>query len=157
MAVFTVYVLSTNGRSVAAADCVHVISDRFGWLALLFGPIWLAWHRLWWGLLAYGLAVAILALAAHALQLSSGTVFLALLIIGIFIGLEGGALRDFSLVRGGYRIADLISAPNREVAESEFFRRWPATPAAGGGRPNVPPPADNGQVIGVFPTAGGIS
>jgi len=157
MAVFTVYVLSDSGSSVAAADRVHVISDRFGWLAFLFGPIWLAWHRLWWGLLAYVLAVAMLVLAARTLQLSAGAAILVLLIMAIFIGLEGGALRDFALTRRGYRIADLISAPSREAAEREFFRGWPAAPAAGGGRPNVPLQADNGQVIGIFPTAGGVS
>jgi hypothetical protein len=157
MAVFTVYVASDSSSSLAATDRVHFIGDRFGWGALLLGPIWLVWHRLWWALLAYFVAVAILVFAAGLLHLSAGIVVPVLLIIGIFVGLEGGALRDFALTRRRYRIADIIAAPNREAAEREFFRRWPAAAATQVGRPSVPPASDNGQIIGVFPTAGGVS
>ncbi len=157
MAVFTVYVASDRNSSVAATDRVNFIGDRFGWGALLFGPIWLVWHRLWWALLAYFAALALLVFVAGLLHLPGGTIFLVLLIMGIFLGLEGGALRDFALTRRGYRLADVISAPSGEAAEREFFRRWPAVAATPGGRLGGPPPADSGQIIGVFPTAGGVS
>jgi hypothetical protein len=156
MAVFTVYVASDSSRSVAATDRINVIGDRFGWGAFLLGPIWLTWHRLWWPLLAYFLAIAGLVFAAGLLHLPAAIVFLVLLIMGMFLGLEGSALRDSALLRRRYRIAGVIAAPNRESAEREFFQRW-AAEATQGGRPSGPSRSDDGQVIGVFPTAGGVS
>jgi uncharacterized membrane protein YbhN (UPF0104 family) len=159
MAVYTVYGMPDSGATVSAADRVRFVSDRFALSALLFGPIWLAFHRLWWGLAVYGLVVAALYAGGRELHLPVATFGLVLLLVGIFLGLEGATLQEWALAGRGYRVADLISAASREGAEREFFRRWAEASAPGGaGRsPATPPRGEDGQIIGVFPTAGGMA
>jgi hypothetical protein len=157
MAVYTVYITPDSGATVLAADRVRVVSDRFAVLAVLFGPIWLACQRLWWALMAYVTAVAVLSIASYELHLPAATFAVVLLIMGIFLGLEGPVLQEFALSRRGYHVAGLVTASNREQAERDFFRRWTAVAGSrGNSRATIPPGRDDGQIIGVFPTAGGL-
>jgi hypothetical protein len=158
MAIFTIYVAQDGPRTALAADQVRIVSDRFAILALLLGPIWLAYHRLWWWLGAYVIALALVYLGSHELHLPVATTVLVLVLIGLFLGLESPALQDYGLSRRGYRVADLVSAPSREAAEREFFRHWStAAPSLGVGRLTMRGPGgDDDQIIGMFPNAGGI-
>src|SRR5947199_7926058 len=54
MPVYTVHGPMANvTQARSAADRLVFVRDGFHFWAFLFGPLWLAWHRLWLALLGY--------------------------------------------------------------------------------------------------------
>ena len=106
-----------SGRA-GAADAAF-IRDGFSWLAFLLPPLWLLWHRLW---IAAVLAVNALVLAA-GLERATGVAAAALLVsllVSIFVGLEGNAMRASALRRAGWRSWGVIEARRLDDAETRY-------------------------------------
>lgn len=96
------------------------VRDNFRWLGLIAPPLWLAWHRLW---LEAALAVALL-VGINVLAESgwfTPTIGLLSTLVGLFVGLEGPAMRIAGLRRKGYREAVALSAADIDEAELRYL------------------------------------
>lgn len=146
------------------ADKFVFLRDGFHFWAMVFGPLWLLWHRLWLVLLGYLVVSGVLGVALSLLRPEAGTRMLVLLMLAILMGLEAASLRRWSYSRGRWRQIDFVVADDEETAERRFFDRWtqhrdsepaPAwrVPAATG-QPLAAETAPQG-IIGLFPEPGG--
>ena len=173
MPVYTVHAPSTSGADLRAADQFVFARDGFHFWAMIFGPFWLVWNRLWlatigWVILIVALEVGLARLGAGRAAIGSADVLVALL-----LGFEAGSLKRWTLSRRRWRELDTVVADNEEAAERRFFDRWaksqggvsydPLTVDRGGppptrniaGQPFSEPPAAAGGIIGLFPEPGG--
>jgi hypothetical protein len=87
-----------------------VVKEGFSWLAFLFGPLWLAWHRLWAEAAIAG-GLWLLSFALPPLPSS-----LAQLALFWLIGLEGNGLRRAALLRKGCYEKAIVPAHDAEEA-----------------------------------------
>jgi hypothetical protein len=114
------YVVMQPPGSGASPDRAELVRDRFAWLGFLVPPLWLLWHRLW--------IEALLAVAASVTLTVLGDVarlgFLAAglsLLVSLFVGLEGPALRLNALRRRGWLETGVIEAGSRDEAEIRYL------------------------------------
>lgn len=131
------------------------IADRFVWLALIAPWLWLAINRLW---LATAIVVVALVLAGQVSILAGfePVGILCNFAIGLVAALEG---RDFlvrHLIRKGWRLTSVVSAPDLSSAEDIYFSSlsenagtaeqlsqpvWTTSPQKSGGKNFVDDPA----------------
>jgi hypothetical protein len=119
MPLYSVYLRGSGPKSFAEAAFVR---QAFCWKAFFFGPLWLARHRLWAGLLLWAAAYLILISAASAV-LSASAVFFIALSLQIFLGLEANRLREAKLAAKGYHLVEIGAAPARDVAVIAYYRQ----------------------------------
>jgi hypothetical protein len=107
-----------SGRAGNAADAAF-IRDGFSLPAFLLPPLWLLWHRLW---IEAALAIAALILAAGLPQFTGFTVaaLLLWLLVSLFVGLEGNALRIAALSRRGWQSWGVVEAGNLDDADTHY-------------------------------------
>lgn len=149
MKTFTVHV--PDGVPAASHDRVRFVRDGFYFWALVFGPLWIAFHRLWLVLVAYIVAIAAIEVAMFALGISGSAGLWVSLCLGILLGLEGGTLRRWTLSRRGYRQVAIVIARDAAEAEHRYFHgltEAPARFAPAHGAAALPGAPD---VIGSFP------
>lgn len=131
------------------------IADRFVWLALVAPWLWLAINRLW---LATAIVVVALVLAGRVTILAGfePVGILCSFAIGLITALEG---RDFlvrHLIRKGWTLTSVVSAPDLSSAEDIYFSGlakgaetaeqlsqpvWTTSPQKNGGKNFVDDPA----------------
>lgn len=157
MAVYTVHA-PADAASGEDADRITFLRDGFHVWAMLFGPLWLLWHRLWLALLGYLVVAVGLSVVLALLGASEGVRAAVFLLLAILMGLEAASLRRWSYSRGKWRQIDFVVAGNEQDAERRFFDRADADAAprayaaqgrfygASGSAPGI---------IGLFPEAGG--
>jgi hypothetical protein len=119
MPLYSVHLRGGGLESFAEAEFVR---QAFCWKAFFFGPLWLARHRLWVGLLLWAIAYLVL-IAALPTVLSASSIFFIALCLQIFLGLEANRLQEAKLARQGYRLTEIIAAPASELAEARFYRQ----------------------------------
>ncbi|ANT49351.1 DUF2628 domain-containing protein [Mesorhizobium amorphae] len=128
MAIYVV--MEPPGRSETAD--VTFVRDGFAWLGFLAAPLWLAWHRLWVEAALAFVVMAILSMLGEKLGLAWAGSLLSLL-VSLYIGLEGQALRIAALRRRGWHergvvAADrLYDAETRDALEAEAMAEEQAT------------------------------
>jgi hypothetical protein len=107
-------------NAVEAAERAVLIRDGFAFLAFLVPPLWLLWHRLWIeAALAFAAGVGLTALGETA---GLGFLGAALsLLVSIYVGLEGPALRINALRRRGWRDRGVVEAANAREAEIRYL------------------------------------
>ena len=121
MAVYVVMEPPGTSRNDAAAGAV-LVRDAFSVLAFLLPPLWLLWHRLWIeAALAFALGVALTALGEVA-GLGFAGAALSLL-VSIYVGLEGAALRVNALRRRGWREWGVVEAKRSGRSRDPLCRR----------------------------------
>ncbi|WP_319518352.1 DUF2628 domain-containing protein [uncultured Martelella sp.] len=99
---------------------IRFVSDRFAWLAFLFGPFWLLANRAWLaGLLTLALSI-IFGVAGYfeSLSLASSVASLAL---NLLIGFEAREWKALAMERRGFTLDDVVVAPDIETAEAMYF------------------------------------
>lgn len=97
-----------------------LVREGFSWGALIFGPIWLAAHRVWIpAVLAVVCIVLILTLAR------GGTAAALLATLVVLLGLSGHDLRRWSLDYRGYLLAQVIAARTESDALARLLERRP--------------------------------
>lgn len=119
-----IYVVMEPPRDRADADEVYV-RDGFHWLGFLLPLVWLLWNRLWIEtlvLLALMLGLGFLGDASDSAELMVGGLTL---LVSIYVGLEGSALRIWALRRRGYAEWGVVEAANRADAEIRFLSAQP--------------------------------
>ena len=172
MPVYTVHAPVTSGADLGATDRFTFIRDGFHVWALLLGPVWLVWHRLWLALLGWFVVIAAIAVAMASLGIGRGATFIAACLIALLMGLEAASLWRWTLSRHNWRQLDIVVADDEEAAERRFFDRWTANQrilddqsAIDRGSPpptrhvpgqpfSRPPPLPQSEIIGLFPEPG---
>jgi hypothetical protein len=136
-------------------DEAELVKDGFVWGAFIFTFLWFFVHRLWLAGLAVLVVVMAFDFALVALDVQPVAALLAQLLLSILIGLEASSLQRWTYARRGRPVADVVTAKDREEAETKAFARWLGHAAP---RPAAPPPPVPGApfrasepVIGLFP------
>ncbi len=146
--------------------------DGFHFWAMVFGPVWLLWHRLWLALIGWLILAGALEVGLLKLGLGWISLFFADAVVALLMGFEAASLRRWTLSRGNWRQLDIVVADDDEAAERRFFERWnrrglvdeplgvdrggpPPTRGASGHPFSNPPPLPAGGIIGLFPEPGG--
>lgn len=174
MPVYTVHAPTPGGADLRATDRFVFVRDGFHFWAMLLGPIWLLWNRLWLALIGWLVLVAAFNAGLSSLGLGRGSIVLADVIVALLMGLEASSLRRWTLSRGNWRLIDVVVANRRDAAERRFFERWSQKQrgivndqwAVDRGAPpptrnmpaqpfSSPPPLPAGGIIGLFPEPGG--
>ncbi len=158
MTTFTLH-LPRDARpgDATALDESELVKDAFSWGAFFFTFLWFFFHRLWLAgfavllvVLAFGGIMAVL--HVHPL---AGTV--AQLLLQSLIGLEANSLRRWTLSRRGLKLADVVTASDRDEAEAKAFARWleqrPAATRNPAPAPAPSTPQRPDSIIGLFPDA----
>jgi uncharacterized protein DUF2628 len=174
MPVYTVHAPSSLAADFSATDKFVFVRDGFHFWAMVFGPLWLIWKRLWIALI--GWLVVTVAFEAAVAQLGGSRLAVTAvgIIVAILTGLEASTLQRWTYSRRNWRQLDVVVADDEESAERRFFdrfttgRRWtgydplsvdrgspPPTRDVPGQRFSEPPPLPQGGIIGSFPEPGG--
>jgi hypothetical protein len=160
---YLVFEPADGGRGADSADDVVFLREKFYWLALLFAPLWLLWHRLWLGFLGWLLVVILLGVAAYALGLNQQVSAVVAWLPSLVLAFEGSELRRRKLLRAGYLDGGVAVGADLDDAERRYFSDWSvrAAPPRSDRRPSAPvlpaqpSPAGTNPVIGLFPQPGG--
>jgi hypothetical protein len=119
-----IYVVMEPPRGRADADEIYV-RDGFHWLGFLLPLVWLLWNRLWLEtlvLLAVMLGLGLLGETSGSTEMIVGGLTL---LVSIYVGLEGSALRIWALRRRGYDEWGVVEAANRADAEVRYLVSQP--------------------------------
>lgn len=163
MPVYTVHA-PADPSSREDTDKFVFLRDGFHFWAMLFGPLWLIWHRLWLVLLGYVAASAVAGISLALLGASGNVRMLVFSLLAILMGLEAASLRRWSYSRGKWRLIDFVVADDVEAAERRFFDRWTEhrdtdlSPSHEVPTTYYPPRATTAPpqgIIGLFPEPGG--
>src|SRR3712207_1421530 len=144
-----------------ALDRAELVKDGFSWSAFFFTFLWFFAHRLW--LAGLGVLAVLIAfnLALGALDVHPPAGLRARVLLSFLIGLEANSLRRGTYARRGRPAMDVVTATDREEAETKAFARWLSGPAQARPVPARTAPAApapyrplaNEPVIGLFPEA----
>jgi hypothetical protein len=97
-----------------------LVRDGFHLLAFLLPAVWLLWHRLWIEALVVIAVTTALSGAGSVAGLGSAAPVLSLL-VSLYAGLEGSALRLAALRRRGWREWGVVEADNAADAEIRYL------------------------------------
>ncbi len=174
MPIYTVHAPTAGGTDLRSTDRFVFVRDGFHIWAALFGPLWLAVHRLWLALI--GWIIAVIALELILRQAGAGTTALlcADLVVALLMGFEAASLQRWTLLRNHWSQLDVVVADDEESAERRFFDRWankqhgivndqqavdrgapPPTRDVHGLPFSRPPQLPGSGIIGLFPEPGG--
>jgi len=147
MASWVVLEAPAGGRAAPGEELV-LVRDSFSFLAFVFPPLWLLWHRLWIEAVAAFAVLMVAALLENKLGIVvSGPISL---LVSIFVGLEGNAMRVARWRRRGWSTVGVVDARTADdaetrLAESDDFEEerepdraaiTPAASAASAARPS---------------------
>ena len=143
MLVYTVYEPPAPAPTLdLRADSLVFVKEGFSMPAFLLGPIWLATHRLWLGLMLYIAAVLALLGLFQILPGGNSAVGGVLALASFAFSLEASAIRHWGLVRRGYHMIGAAAGATFEDCEHRFFTGWLA-----GQRPDALRPTDPSQSL----------
>ncbi|CCV03820.1 conserved hypothetical protein [Mesorhizobium metallidurans STM 2683] len=130
------------------------VRDGFSWLGFLVPPLWLAWHRLWIEAALAFVAMAALSMLAEKLSLGLPGSLLSLL-VSLYVGLEGAALRIAALRRRGWHEWGVVEADRLDDADTRYALEADARPDQLAPTPRIVPdaayarPAQTGMTLGL--------
>ena len=155
MTLFTVHIPVEARDPQEIADRIRVIPEKASLPAFLLGPIWLVAQGAYLAVGVWVVAMTAMVGAVLVLGLAPPGLAAVVLLIQIFIGVEGHQMARGAASRGRFKCVDVVNARDAEEAESLALRRLiaaqqPARPAAPLYRP-----ASDLPHIGLFPGAGG--
>jgi hypothetical protein len=123
------------------AEALVFVKDGFSWPAMLFAPLWLLLHRLWWPLLGYVVVNGCLHLVQQLALLDPRWLGLAAFAINVLIGFEADTLRRWALERRGWRTVGTVTGRTAAECERRFFGAWLPTQPILATNPPSPPSA----------------
>jgi hypothetical protein len=97
------------------------IKEGFSWPAFFFPVIWLVLKRLWFPLILYLLALAVVFALAARLSLSDTFVFIAALAVNLLLGMEGNERRRRAMARRGFIEEGPLVGKDLQEAELKYF------------------------------------
>ena len=116
MATYTVY-----HRTGEAPDRAVFVTEGFSFAAMVFSFLWALWHRMWIVAAVLFSFFALLSAASASAALDPVAIVAIETAMGLLLGLEGQALREWSLRLAGFREIGLVQASCREAAELKYF------------------------------------
>jgi Protein of unknown function (DUF2628) len=152
-----------DGEAVADPLGYVLVKEGFCWPALIIPELWLLFRRMWLVFLVY-LAGVVAVVVADSI-VGGNLPGAVLLLIRLFLALEGNNLRRWTLAGREYVPAGLAEGRNRDEADIRFFADWPdyvpaAAPTGEAVRPApeaASPSPEHGGIVGLFPAPGGGS
>ena len=90
MPVYTVHGPVANGAGLLAADKFTFVRDGFHFWAFAASVIWLAWHRLWLGLIGWIALTIVVNIALATLGIGRGTIVAVDLLLVAAPGIRSG-------------------------------------------------------------------
>ena len=137
----------------------RLLPESFTFSALVFGGLWLLFKRLWLAFILYALVWGGLVYLQRQIGFSFLAVMLSHTALAVFLGFEGQNLIARKLMRKGWRLVDVVEAPDLSSAERRFFERALPTGAPPRVVDTATAPArfapSSAPVIGLFPEANG--
>jgi hypothetical protein len=156
MAIYVV--MEPTGRG-EKPDTTAFVRDGFSWLGFLLPPLWLLWHRLWIEAALAFVAMAVLSVLAERLNLGLAGSLLSLL-VSLYVGLEGQALRIAALRRRGWREWGVVEAGRLDDADMRYVLEAEAQPDEQAPAQRIVPdaalarPSQTGMALGLTHTPG---
>src|SRR5882724_11394291 len=126
MPVYTVHAPTAHAADFRATDKFVFLRDGFHFWAMVLGPLWLVWKRLWLALLGWLIVVGGLEVAATALGGSRMAAVAIGIVMAVLTGLEASTLQRWTYSRRKWRQLDVVVADDEETAERRFFDRYTA-------------------------------
>src|SRR5947209_13958838 len=83
MPVYTVHAPTPGGTDLRATDKFVFVRDGFHFWAMVFGPFWLLWNRLWLALIGWIVFVAAFDAGLSRLGVGRGAIFFANIIVAL--------------------------------------------------------------------------
>jgi hypothetical protein len=140
-----------------ALEEAELVKDAFSWGAFFFTFLWFFVHRLWLAGLSILVLVVAFGVILELLDVHSAARTVAMLLLQTLIGLEANSLRRWTLARRGLSTMDVVTAADRDEAESKAFARWldakPVPLPRPAPAPALSTPRRSEPVIGLFPDA----
>jgi len=119
--IYTVY-----SQPTGAPEDVVFVREGCAWWAVLFGPFWFLYHRLWLLTGAYVVLLIVMGFTFTALALNQVVQSVIDLVITLAIAASANDLRRWHLERKEYVEVDLVGAPDLTTAEEVYFSRYAA-------------------------------
>ncbi len=110
-----IVMLPPDGSPQSRAEQAVLVRDGFSWPAFLVPWLWLLWHRLWAEGIIVILLVAAFSIFGEMVGMGLASALLGLL-VSIYVGLEGQAMRVAALRRRGYRQWGVVEGGNADEA-----------------------------------------
>lgn len=161
MSVYTVYEPPRlAGNATERAERFVFVNDGFSWGAFLFGPLWMAWHRLWLATLGFVVMVGALEVGLRVAAVANVNRAIVTILVALLVGFEAASLRRWTLRRRGWGELGTVIGDDIEAAERRFFDAWIANEDRRKSDSVTPSPilrpilAQESDVIGLFPEPG---
>lgn len=114
-----VVMLPPGGSPEQRLEQAVFLRDGYSWLGFLVPPLWLLWHRLWLEAILAFLAMALFSGLGEALNLPLVGGLLGLL-VSLYVGLEGQAMRVAALRRRGWQDWGVVEADRADTADLRY-------------------------------------
>ena len=126
---------------------VLAVASGFRWSAAIVPPLWLLWHRLWLGLVAYMMFSFVLGFALAAGDIADPAATAIGIAVSFLIGAGAADYRRWTLQRRGWRFGGVLRAGDTAEAEALYIRN------RGAGLTPPPPDAVTPSSPQAFPPA----
>ena len=100
------------------------VKEGFCWPAFFVPLLWLIYHRLWLGILAFFLVAGIVGVISQMLN-SPPTVLALSVALNLLVGAEANNWRRWTLRRKDYDPQAIVGATSLELAETKYFTENP--------------------------------
>src|SRR5882757_8011305 len=125
MSVYTVHEPPKRETGISADPERFVfVRDGFYVWAMVFGPVWLLWRRLWLALLLYVAAWICVEGILWALKAGAGAHAAIAAAFALLLGMEASSLWRWTLNRRGWNNTGVVVGDDVESAERRFFQTW---------------------------------
>ena len=117
------------------AEQLAYVKEGFSRSAALLTPVWLIGNGMWFVLVGYLGALAVIVVLVWLLGISAGWAILLASVMHVAIGLEADELKRWTLERRGWHEIGSVTGRNAEECERRFLEAWLPTlrsMAAGG-------------------------
>jgi hypothetical protein len=93
MPVYTVHAPSAHAADFRATDKFVFVRDGFHFWAMIFGPIWLLWNRLWLALIGWIVVALAINVGMARLGADGTAIFWVDMLIALLMGFEASSIR----------------------------------------------------------------
>jgi hypothetical protein len=114
----------------AAPEDAVFVKEGFSWPAFFFPVIWLVLKRLWFPLILYVLALALMSALSARFSLPDGSLVVMFLALTLLLGFEGNERRRRALARRGFIEEGPFLGADVQEAELKYFRHRHGEPVS---------------------------